>query len=50
VRWIDLYPRFLAPDGSIRDDLSNDELHLLGPGYDLWRDAIAHHVAGPSSR
>jgi len=42
--WIDLYPDFLAPDGSIRDDLSNDELHLLGPGYALWRDRIAGSV------
>jgi lysophospholipase L1-like esterase len=42
--WIDLYPHFLAPDGSIRDDLSNDELHLLGPGYALWRDRIAGSV------
>jgi lysophospholipase L1-like esterase len=42
--WIDLYPDFLAADGSIRDDLSNDELHLLGPGYTLWRDRIAAHL------
>ncbi len=43
--WIDLYPQFLDPaDGSIRDELSNDELHLLGGGYLLWRDAIAMQV------
>ena len=39
--WIDLYPRFLDPEtGAIRSELSNDELHLLGPGYALWRDQI----------
>jgi lysophospholipase L1-like esterase len=42
--WIDLYPDFVAPDGSIRDDLSNDELHLLGPGYAIWRDRVAAHL------
>lgn len=42
--WIDLYPLFLADDGSIRDDLANDELHLLGPGYVIWRDHIDHQV------
>jgi lysophospholipase L1-like esterase len=38
--WIDLYPLFLAEDGSIRDELANDELHLLGAGYAIWRDRI----------
>jgi len=43
--WIDLYPTFLDPaTGAIRSSLSNDELHLLGPGYALWRQAIAEHV------
>lgn len=40
AEFLDLYPLFLAPDGSIRDELSNDELHLLGPGYALWSDAL----------
>ena len=42
--WIDLYPLFLQQDGSLRDELTNDELHLLGEGYTLWRDAIEAHV------
>jgi len=46
---LDLYPVFLdAADGSIRNDLSNDELHLLGAGYLAWRDAISALVR-PSS-
>jgi lysophospholipase L1-like esterase len=45
AKWVDLYPQFLDPqDGSIRDEFSNDELHLLGGGYLVWRDAIAAHV------
>lgn len=43
--WVDLYPHFLdGADGSIRDDLANDELHLLGDGYLLWREQIRQHV------
>ena len=41
TEWIDLYPHFFDPEtGAIRAELSNDELHLLGPGYVLWRDQI----------
>jgi lysophospholipase L1-like esterase len=48
--WIDLYPRFLdAADGSIRDDLANDGLHLLGDGYLIWREQIARLVNEPAS-
>ena len=45
VHYIDLYPHFLAEDGSIRDDLSNDELHLLGEGYALWAALLAPETA-----
>jgi lysophospholipase L1-like esterase len=39
--WVDLYPAFLDPEtGGIRAELSNDELHLLGPGYALWKEQI----------
>jgi lysophospholipase L1-like esterase len=41
VGWIDLYPSFLDPDtGAIRAELSNDALHLLGPGYAVWKEGI----------
>ncbi|HEY0915560.1 MAG TPA: hypothetical protein VGE22_11875 [Solimonas sp.] len=32
--------------GQIRQDLSNDQLHLLGPGYVIWSRAIAPAVLG----
>jgi len=39
--WVDLYPGFLDPEtGGIRTELSNDELHLLGAGYALWKEQI----------
>ena len=40
VTYIDLYPAFLAPDGSIRDDLTLDEVHLTGSGYRLWQSLL----------
>ncbi len=40
VTWVNLYPLFLDDDGSIRDSLANDELHLMGAGYVIWRDHI----------
>ena len=43
--WVNLYPLFLDEAGTSIDDLlSNDELHLLGQGYIVWRDAIAHLI------
>ena len=42
--WVDLYPLFLDEDGSIADQYSNDEVHLMGDGYLVWRAAIAEHV------
>ena len=43
--WVDLYPSFLDPEsGAIRPELSNDELHLLGPGYALWKEQIEAQV------
>jgi len=44
ITYIDLYPHFLAEDGSIKDDFSNDELHLNGAGYQLWQRLISAHV------
>jgi lysophospholipase L1-like esterase len=46
VTYIDLYPAFLAPDGSIRDELTFDELHLNGEGYRLWQSLLEPTVAG----
>ena len=44
VTWINLYPLFVDKNGKLREDLTNDGLHLLGPGYLIWRDAIFNYV------
>jgi lysophospholipase L1-like esterase len=47
--FLDLTPAFAGPDGAIRPDLSNDALHLLGPGYVAWRSAVAPYVLGTAA-
>lgn len=42
--WINLYPLFTDADGNLRAELTNDGLHLLGPGYIIWRDKIKPYV------
>ena len=49
LTYVDLYTPMLDDDGSIRDELANDELHLLAPGYALWVEAIGPLV-GPHQR
>ncbi|MBR5087090.1 MAG: sialate O-acetylesterase [Muribaculaceae bacterium] len=44
VTWINLYPLFVDENGKLREDLTNDGLHLLGPGYLIWRDAIKKYM------
>jgi lysophospholipase L1-like esterase len=46
IQLIDLFPLFDDGTGAIRKDVTNDNLHLMGPGYKIWRDAIAPHVLG----
>jgi lysophospholipase L1-like esterase len=46
VTYIDLYPAFLAPDGSIRDELTLDEVHLTGAGYRLWQSRLQPTMSG----
>jgi hexosaminidase len=42
--FIDLYPAFLNNDGSIKNEYSNDELHLLGAGYKKWKELIEPYL------
>ena len=41
VNYLDLFPLFDDGSGRLRADLSYDGLHLLGPGYAVWRQALA---------
>ena len=45
VTYIDLYPAFLASDGSMRDELSYDEVHLTGEGYRVWQSLLAPRMS-----
>ncbi len=39
--WVNIYPHLLnQQDGSIANQFSNDELHLMGDGYLVWREQI----------
>lgn len=42
--WIDIHSLFADEDGNLRADLTNDGLHLLAPGYAIWRDALRPYV------
>ena len=44
VTWIDLYPLFVDQHGKLKAEYTNDGLHLLGPAYLIWRDAIKPYV------
>ena len=39
-RYIDLHSVFADAEGALKPDLSNDGIHLLAPGYRLWRSQI----------
>ena len=43
--YVDLYTRFADPEsGKLRPELSNDGLHLLGSGYELWVELVTPYV------
>ena len=45
IPYLDLHPYFADETGKLRSDLTNDNLHLLGPGYLLWKDLIQDYVS-----
>jgi lysophospholipase L1-like esterase len=40
VRYLDLTPKFLAPDGTLPKDLAPDFLHLSPKGYEIWAESM----------
>jgi lysophospholipase L1-like esterase len=44
ITLIDLFPLFDDGAGRMRKDLTNDDLHLMGSGYAIWRDALGRFV------
>ena len=42
--WINLYPLFADENENLKVEYTNDGLHLLGPAYLVWRDAVLPYV------
>lgn len=42
--WINVYPAFADSEGNLRRELTNDGLHLLAPGYIIWRGLLEPYV------
>ncbi len=42
--FINLYPHFVDENGRLREELTNDGLHLLGQGYLIWAEIDRPYV------
>jgi beta-glucosidase len=40
VRFLDIGPKFLGPDGAIPNDVMPDQLHPNAAGYKIWAEAM----------
>ncbi|MDR1297548.1 MAG: GDSL-type esterase/lipase family protein [Deltaproteobacteria bacterium] len=47
--FLDLHPAFAEPDGSLRRDLTDDGVHLLGPAYPIWESLVRDFLSSKSS-
>jgi lysophospholipase L1-like esterase len=45
VFYLDIGEKFLAPDGSIPDDVMPDKLHPSEKGYEIWAEAVKEPLA-----
>lgn len=43
-RYVDLHSAFSDADGALQSHLTNDGIHLLAPGYRLWRSEIVEFL------
>lgn len=46
--FIDLWPTFADAQQQLRGELTNDRLHLLGPGYSAWVPLLQPHIGASS--
>jgi lysophospholipase L1-like esterase len=44
IVYIDLWTPLADENGKLREDVTNDGLHLMGPGYVIWRDTVKPYV------
>lgn len=45
VFYLDIGEKFLAPDGTIPDDVMPDKLHPTEKGYEIWAEAVKEPLA-----
>ena len=45
VRFLDIGPKFLQPDGTLTKEIMPDFLHLSEKGYQIWADALKEPLA-----
>lgn len=43
--YIDLYSHFVSPKGGLRDEFTNDHLHLMASGYVCWCEILEPYIA-----
>jgi lysophospholipase L1-like esterase len=46
VFYMDIGQKFLAPDGSIPNDIMGDRLHPTAKGYEIWAEAVKDTLEG----
>lgn len=44
VEFVDLYPLFIDKHGYLDSSLTNDGLHLMGKGYQIWKNLIIKYI------
>lgn len=44
LTYVDLYTAFVDDKGEMKKELTNDGLHLMAPGYLLWKELITPYV------
>lgn len=42
--FVDLFDHFATPQGQLRDEFTNDHLHLMSAGYDVWVKVITPYI------
>lgn len=44
VTYIDLFSHFADEEGKMNKNLTNDGLHLLGEGYEVWKEVVLPYL------
>lgn len=45
IEWIYLYPLFCDENQNLREELTNDGLHLKPEGYEIWSKALCPYIS-----